>query len=193
MASPTAASRRPGPGPVPGPFLHPGGGGGDINASGRRAMSAFASTTMSMPHYYGSGYESPMDPETTTDDFEAGSTPTPASTSHLHRAGHTSTAAAAAAATTGAMVQEGNATNTSSSRSTRGRGDYFTRGNGGSSSPPPPATDSLNAVVVAKARGNPNRKVGLRDRIACFQWTWFTMTMVCPFLPTLKLEPRSCS
>ncbi len=22
-------------------------------------------------------------------------------------------------------------------------------------------------------------KVGLRDRIACHQWTWFTMTMVC--------------
>lgn len=37
---------------------------------------------------------------------------------------------------------------------------------------------SLNDMLLkAKAaRG----KVGIRDRIACFQWTWFTMTMVRP-------------
>ena len=40
---------------------------------------------------------------------------------------------------------------------------------------------SLNGMV-SKARNmgrRHGRKVGIRDRIDCFQWTWFTMTMVC--------------
>ncbi|AEO61684.1 hypothetical protein MYCTH_2312085 [Thermothelomyces thermophilus ATCC 42464] len=40
--------------------------------------------------------------------------------------------------------------------------------------------ESLNGVVT-RARGT-GRKVGWRDRVACFQWTWFTMTMVRPSL-----------
>lgn len=39
-------------------------------------------------------------------------------------------------------------------------------------------SSSLNGMVT-KARNLRNRKVGIKDRIACFQWTWFTMTMVC--------------
>jgi hypothetical protein len=44
-------------------------------------------------------------------------------------------------------------------------------GTGGGGGPP----QSLNGAVV---RADGVRKVGLRDRIGCFQWTWFTMTMV---------------
>lgn len=44
---------------------------------------------------------------------------------------------------------------------------------------------SLNDLVL-KARNM--RKVGIRDRIACIQWTWFTMTMVCrPSLRVLEI------
>ncbi|KAK1772394.1 voltage-dependent anion channel-domain-containing protein [Phialemonium atrogriseum] len=38
--------------------------------------------------------------------------------------------------------------------------------------------NSLNGVLSrTKNMRDPGRKVGIRDRIKCFQWTWFTMTM----------------
>jgi hypothetical protein len=40
---------------------------------------------------------------------------------------------------------------------------------------------SLNHLTL-KAK-NMRGKVGIRDRIACFQWTWFTMTMACHPIP----------
>jgi hypothetical protein len=43
-----------------------------------------------------------------------------------------------------------------------------------------PSVESLNGVMLRARRGV--RKVGIRDRIGCFQWTWFTMTMVVCFL-----------
>jgi hypothetical protein len=48
---------------------------------------------------------------------------------------------------------------------------FMERGN------PPPPHASLNDVVL---KAKDMRCLGLRDRIACVQWTWFTMTMVCP-------------
>ncbi|KAH6891154.1 voltage-dependent anion channel-domain-containing protein [Thelonectria olida] len=44
---------------------------------------------------------------------------------------------------------------------------------------PPPVIECLNHVIAAaeKAPRSHNRKVGIRDRIACYQWTYFTMTM----------------
>lgn len=45
---------------------------------------------------------------------------------------------------------------------------------------------SLNGVLSrTKNMRDPGRKVGIRDRIKCFQWTWFTMTMVCDCLVVL--------
>ena len=45
----------------------------------------------------------------------------------------------------------------------------------------PPAftrpTSSLNDVVEKARNMKGLGKVSLRDRIGCFQWTWFTMTM----------------
>ncbi|KAK0652182.1 voltage-dependent anion channel-domain-containing protein [Cercophora newfieldiana] len=37
-------------------------------------------------------------------------------------------------------------------------------------------TSSLNHMIT-KARNLRGSKVGIKDRIACFRWTWFTMTM----------------
>ncbi|KAJ1338427.1 Voltage-dependent anion channel [Microdochium nivale] len=36
---------------------------------------------------------------------------------------------------------------------------------------------SLNHMVTKAQRREKGSKVGLRDRICCYQWTWFTMTM----------------
>lgn len=39
--------------------------------------------------------------------------------------------------------------------------------------------ESLNgAVLRARKMAMGSRKVGVRERIGCFQWTWFTITMV---------------
>lgn len=40
-----------------------------------------------------------------------------------------------------------------------------------------PRSYSLNGVVEAARNTRP--KIGIRERIRCYQWTWFTMTMVC--------------
>lgn len=44
----------------------------------------------------------------------------------------------------------------------------------------PASNGSLNDLV---SKERDTRSVGIRDRIACFQWTWFTMTMVRVSLP----------
>ncbi|KAI2610416.1 voltage-dependent anion channel-domain-containing protein [Hypoxylon sp. NC1633] len=42
---------------------------------------------------------------------------------------------------------------------------------------PGPDSESL-AGMISNARGSrPGNKIGIRDRICCHQWTWFTMTM----------------
>ncbi|KAF5587186.1 Malic acid transport [Fusarium pseudoanthophilum] len=38
-------------------------------------------------------------------------------------------------------------------------------------------SNSLNHVIATAEKGPGNQKVGIRDRIACYQWTYFTMTM----------------
>lgn len=47
------------------------------------------------------------------------------------------------------------------------------RQNGGSNSPMKASMDN----ILSKGRNLSKRKVSLRDRITCYQWTWFTMTM----------------
>jgi len=36
-------------------------------------------------------------------------------------------------------------------------------------------SNSLNHVIATAEKGPKNQKVGIRDRIACYQWTYFTM------------------
>ncbi|KAH8899625.1 hypothetical protein GQ53DRAFT_318787 [Thozetella sp. PMI_491] len=49
------------------------------------------------------------------------------------------------------------------------------------SSPSQPAffhSSTLDRIIISTAQnGTRGRKVGVRDRIKCYQWTWFTMTM----------------
>lgn len=47
------------------------------------------------------------------------------------------------------------------------------RQNGGGNSPMKASMDD----ILNKGRNLSKRKVSLRDRITCYQWTWFTMTM----------------
>ncbi|KAM5360040.1 hypothetical protein ACJZ2D_014032 [Fusarium nematophilum] len=42
---------------------------------------------------------------------------------------------------------------------------------------PPPVIQCLNHVMANAEKAPLSRKVGIRDRIACYQWTYFTMTM----------------
>jgi hypothetical protein len=43
---------------------------------------------------------------------------------------------------------------------------------------PSPNADSLAKMISQVRKDRHGKKVGLRDRICCYQWTWFTMTMV---------------
>ncbi|KAL6400587.1 malic acid transport protein [Ilyonectria robusta] len=38
-------------------------------------------------------------------------------------------------------------------------------------------SSSLNHVMASAEKASPNHRIGIRDRIACYQWTYFTMTM----------------
>ncbi|KAF5622515.1 Malic acid transport [Fusarium sp. NRRL 52700] len=53
-------------------------------------------------------------------------------------------------------------------------------------------SNSLNHVIATVDKGPGNQKVGIRDRIACYQWTYFTMTMstggVANIIYSLKWE-----
>lgn len=54
----------------------------------------------------------------------------------------------------------------------------------------PASNASLNDhELVSKERDA--RSVGIRDRIACFRWSWFTMTMVCVSLVLYTLTSSS--
>ncbi|KAI1506736.1 voltage-dependent anion channel [Biscogniauxia marginata] len=69
------------------------------------------------------------------------------------------------------------------------REDFFTRG---ASSPNPldrdlknpsnhfrgpPNAESLARMISNARKDKHGKKIGIRDRICCYQWTWFTMTM----------------
>ncbi|KAI1471008.1 voltage-dependent anion channel-domain-containing protein [Daldinia caldariorum] len=41
----------------------------------------------------------------------------------------------------------------------------------------PPNVDSLDRMISNARKSRGSKKVGIRDRICCYQWTWFTMTM----------------
>ncbi|KAI4862410.1 voltage-dependent anion channel-domain-containing protein [Hypoxylon rubiginosum] len=43
--------------------------------------------------------------------------------------------------------------------------------------PSPPNAESLARMISGARRSKGGSKVGIRDRICCHQWTWFTMTM----------------
>ncbi|ENH68438.1 Voltage-dependent anion channel superfamily [Fusarium oxysporum f. sp. vasinfectum] len=53
-------------------------------------------------------------------------------------------------------------------------------------------SNSLNHVIATAEKGPGNQKVSIRDRIACYQWTYFTMTMstggVANIIYSLKWE-----
>ncbi|KAI7766001.1 hypothetical protein LZL87_001114 [Fusarium oxysporum] len=53
-------------------------------------------------------------------------------------------------------------------------------------------SNSLNHVIATAEKGPGNQRVSIRDRIACYQWTYFTMTMstggVANIIYSLKWE-----
>ncbi|KAK3320840.1 voltage-dependent anion channel-domain-containing protein [Cercophora scortea] len=57
---------------------------------------------------------------------------------------------------------------------------YSSSAGGGGAAAAAPCSSLDGILSKARARGlspNGRRKVGIRDRIACYRWTWFTMTM----------------
>jgi hypothetical protein len=56
-----------------------------------------------------------------------------------------------------------------------------------------PNADSLAKMIADARRGSYSGKVGIRDRISCYQWTWFTMTMVRPSSLVESASPSSDS
>jgi len=55
---------------------------------------------------------------------------------------------------------------------------------------PASSPSSLNGMLE-RAANLSSHKVTIKDRIACFQWTWFTMTMYF-LLPPSRAPRRSC-
>lgn len=43
-------------------------------------------------------------------------------------------------------------------------------------------SSSLNDMLSGAEKRRPGAKVGIKDRIACYQWTWFTMVGSAPFM-----------
>jgi hypothetical protein len=50
-----------------------------------------------------------------------------------------------------------------------------------------PDLASLAKMISSARKHRHEKKIGLRDRVSCHQWTWFTMTMVSSH-PTIQLE-----
>ena len=60
------------------------------------------------------------------------------------------------------------------------RNDDLEKATSGYSPAPSPLPANLNSMVTKANKMKPEGKVSIRDRIACYQWTWFTMNMVRP-------------
>lgn len=57
------------------------------------------------------------------------------------------------------------------------RNDDLEKATSGYSPAPSPLPANLNSMVTKANKMKPEGKVSIRDRIACYQWTWFTMNM----------------